>query len=76
MPENAIDGRISALEEGGMNKPSSPGPGTHAGQKVRPDTAKRNDKSEDPNVERSWEADVDQGGVAPGGPSKAPESGA
>ncbi|MDY7533002.1 hypothetical protein RGV33_15145 [Pseudomonas sp. Bout1] len=57
-----------------MSEHSKPSPGTHAGQKVRPETAKRNDKSENPNVDRPWEAE--QGGVAPGGPSKDPESGA
>lgn len=50
--------------------------GAPTGQKVRPATAKRNDKSEDPNVARPWEPDVNQGAVAPGGPSKDPESGA
>lgn len=59
-----------------MSEPSKPYTLGHAGQKVRPDTTKRNDKSEDPTVNRPWEADVDQGGIAPGGPSKAPESGA
>lgn len=59
-----------------MSEHSKPSPGTHAGQKVRPETAKRNDKSENPNVDRPWEAEADQGGVAPGGPSKDPESGA
>lgn len=59
-----------------MSEPSKPHTSGHAGQKVRPDTAKRNDKSEDPTVDRPWKADVDQGGVAPGGPSKDPESGA
>lgn len=59
-----------------MSEPSKPHPHEHAQQKVRPETAKRNDKSEDPTVDRPWEADVDQGGVAPGGPAKDPESGA
>ena len=59
-----------------MNPPSKPHTSGQTGQKVRPDTAKRNDKSEDPTVDRPGKADVDQGGVAPGGPSKDPESGA
>nr|WP_314561913.1 hypothetical protein [uncultured Pseudomonas sp.] len=59
-----------------MTEHLKPSPGTHAGQKVRPETAKRNDTSENPNVERPWEAETDQGGVAPGEPSKDPESGA
>ena len=58
-----------------MNPPSKPHTSGQIGQKVRP-AAKRNDKSEDPTVDRPWEADVDQGGVAPGGPSQDPESGA
>lgn len=36
-----------------------------AGQKVRPETAKRSDTSEDPNVVRPWKPDVNQGAVAP-----------
>lgn len=59
-----------------MSEHSKPSPGTHDGQKVRPETAKRNDKSENPNVDRPWDAETKQGGVAPGGPSKDPESGA
>jgi len=59
-----------------MSEHSKPSPGTHAGQKVRPETAKRNDKSENPNVDRPWKVETEQGGVAPGGPSKDPESGA
>ncbi|CRM71798.1 hypothetical protein [Pseudomonas salomonii] len=59
-----------------MRETSKPHTSGHTEQKVRPDTAKRNDKSEDPAVNRPWEVDVDQGGVAPGGPSKDPESGA
>lgn len=59
-----------------MNEESISSHGSGAGQKVRPETAKRNDKSENPNVDRPWEAETDQGGVAPGGPSKDPESGA
>ncbi|WP_460318216.1 zinc-binding dehydrogenase [Pseudomonas ogarae] len=61
---------------GVMSEPSKPHTSGHAGQKVRSDTAKRNDKSEAPAVNRPREADVDQGGVAPEGPSKDPETGA
>lgn len=59
-----------------MSEHSKPSLGTHAGEKVRPETAKQNGKSENPNVDRPWEAKTDQSGVAPGGPSKDPESGA
>ncbi len=42
-------------------------------RKVRPPTAKRNGKSEEP---AGGQHAKEQGGVAPGGPSKDPESGA
>ncbi|WP_460149131.1 hypothetical protein [Pseudomonas sp. S3_E10] len=45
-------------------------------QKVRPETAKRNGTPQDEAADRPADAHVDQDGVAPGGPSKDPESGA
>ncbi|MFN3358133.1 MAG: hypothetical protein ACK418_19255 [Pseudomonas sp.] len=48
----------------------------HVGQKARPDTPKRKDSTRDTGAQRPRHADVDQGGIAPGGPSKDPESGA
>jgi len=59
-----------------MSDHLKPPEGAPAGQKVRPETPKRSDTSEDPNVVRPWKPDVNQGAVAPGGPSKDPESGA
>ncbi|AVE03899.1 hypothetical protein CYL20_04855 [Pseudomonas palleroniana] len=59
-----------------MNEPSKHPKQGPAEQKVRPETAKRNDQSEAPTVKRPWETNPDQGGVAPGGPSEDPESGA
>ncbi len=45
----------------------------HSERKVRPPAAKRNDKSQAP---AGGQHGNEQGGVAPGGPSKDPESGA
>ncbi len=45
----------------------------HSERKVRPPAAKRNDKSQAPAGGKHGK---EQGGVAPGGPSKDPESGA
>ncbi|CAN2968268.1 conserved hypothetical protein [Pseudomonas sp. PM2] len=60
-------------KEGDMSEASKRHESNHSERKVRPPAAKRNDKSQAP---AGGQQGKEQGGVAPGGPSKDPESGA
>ena len=58
-----------------MSEHSKPSPGTHAGQKIRPETAKRNDKSENPNVDRPGKSRPSRAALPLGGLRKTQSQG-